>query len=727
MSNIQTRPTAASAAVPTPAIPSRIEAHPEKTAVATGSTETPPSPLAQNDRATATVRPQDMTHAQAAVQDNLTPPSFDANDLQRLLKTPAQRLQLQRVLQQQPQLAEAFTRHEGGAETLALLKKPRLSAEETRTVQRFLSQHADTSLAYPGHATGIDGQYGKRTHQAVLNLLSQELGSNTAPAKAVYQGLGAELNALDPEALTAFKEKYPRMDALLQKPRLTKTEVLQLQQALVDAGENLSYRGHPTGVDGDFGKRSKAALANVIASVKTSAQTPVEPPAEPAPVSPAEPSPDTQSPEVQFSAQEALPKLARKAQTLPAETLAKLPAGVQEGLKAAAAGSLSKSAARDLQQALVDMGQKLNYPGHPTGVDGAPGQRTRQALANVLNAAVSGETAAVTKSGPFPQYDSMLDDGLLDMTMAIGYDEGTEKYASAHLREQYKMLGQLADRGYVRNDARARELLKEAGHDLKADYTAFYVKENVAEKDGKPVHALVRVIHAGDGTQGAQKRAAAIESMNQSDVFMYGGHARYGTGMDFDRNFTVTIDWNGVENAPDTGKVTYKDYGALKKLLGGNAGGNQWLQKLEAQGKITINGSNDGNIRMSEKDLHRAEFGSRLMNKALEGVENTLSEEITGDRHRLWLFNGCRTSDYMASIHAESRSNVQLKGEKLDVITTEQTLYWHNISDSLMSFLDGVTAADGTPDLNQRLQSANPEQADRATHAMNGFQDNPQP
>jgi hypothetical protein len=251
------------------------------------------------------------------------------------------------------------------------------------------------------------------------------------------------------------------------------------------------------------------------------------------------------------------------------------------------------------------------------------------------------------------------------------------------------------------------------------------VKENISEKDGKPVHALVRVIHAGDGTQGAQKRAAAIEAMNQSDVFMYGGHARYGTGIDFDRNFTVTIDWQGVANAPDTGKVTYKDYGALKELLGGNAKANQWLTTLQKQGKIDIEGSNDGNVRMSEKDLHRAEFGSRLMNEALEGVQNTLSEEIQGDRYRLWLFNGCRTVDYMPSIEAEAKDNSMLKSKNLDVVTTEQTLYWQNISHSLMNFLDGVMAQDGTPDLLQRMEQANPQQADRATHSVHGFADNP--
>lgn len=680
--------------------------------------------------------PQDkgLQDAHQQVSSQLASPAgLSSDDLQRLLKSPTQRRQISRVLQQAPALKQAFLQREGGAEVLNLLQQRTLSSAQTRQIQSFLAQHSGASLAYPGHATGIDGQYGTRTQQALLSFLTQALDQPAAATPATPEapartGPGAVLNTLSASQRQQLQAQAPEVYALLQKGPLTATENRQLQQALVDAGHDLSYPGHPTGVDGDFGPRSRAALASwaqqhsqVAEEPATPAQPtqPTTPPAEPeAPVAPPAAKPS-------LSAETPLNRLAQQVLDLPADTQAKLPTALQEALRQVAGGDTSKPTAKALQQALVDMGQKLNYPGHATGVDGQPGQRTRQALVNVVESAITGKAAAVQKSGPFPHYDRMLDDNLLDMTLAIGYDEGTDVYASAHTFEQRKMLDALADRGFVRDDAKALALLKAAGQDLQADYTALYVKENVSEKDGKPVHAIVRVIHAGDGTQGAEKRAAAIEAMNQSDVFMYGGHARYGTGMDFDRNFTVTIDWNGVPNAPAQGKVTYKDYGALKDLLGGNAEANQWLATLDKQGKISVEGSNDGNIRMSEKDMHRAEFGSRLMNKALEGVDNTLSEEIQGDRYRLWLFNGCRTVDYMPSIQAESRENPLLGSKNLDVMTTEQTLYWHNISNSLMQFLDGVMAQDGTPDLLGRMTGANPEQADHATHSVHGFADNP--
>lgn len=713
--------------IPTPA--------PGKPPVAVATTALPQgdaATLSQGEQAQTTSQATQNTALQAThenVQQQLgNPPALSKDELQRLLKTPTQRRQLSRVLQQAPGLKQAFVKHRGGAEVLALLQQRILTPDQTKTVQRFLAQHTQTSLAYPGHATGIDGQYGQRTHDALVELLTEAITEPTAPAapieKPVFQGPGQVLNSLSSAAREALQQKHPEVYRQLLEPHQSPANTRLLQQAIADAGYDLRYPGHATGVDGDFGARSQAALHQLIQDVQPStAPAPSEPPAPPASTPPV---PEPLSPPLRsLNASDSLPRLVTQILAMPEAVRAKLPAPLEHALTKIAAGDHSRATATALQQALVDMGQKLNYPGHSTGIDGQPGQRTRQALVNVAEAAQTGQAAAVQKSGPFPHYDRMLDDNLLDMTMAIGYDEGTDQYASAHIFEERKMMNELADKGFVRDDAKARALLKAAGQEIKADYTAFYVKENISEKDGKPVHALVRVIHAGDGTQGAQKRAAAIEAMNQSDVFMYGGHARYGTGIDFDRNFTVTIDWQGVANAPATGKVTYKDYGALKELLGDNAKANQWLTTLQKQGKIDIQGSNDGNIRMSEKDLHRAEFGSRLMNEALDGVKNTLSEEIQGDRYRLWLFNGCRTVDYMPSIEAEAQDNSVLKSKNLDVVTTEQTLYWQNISHSLMNFLDGVMAQDGTPDLLQRMEQANPQQADRATHSVHGFADNP--
>ncbi|MBC7896429.1 MAG: amidohydrolase family protein, partial [Cytophagaceae bacterium] len=93
---------------------------------------------------------------------------------------------------------------------------------------------------------------------------------------------------------------------------------------------------------------------------------------------------------------------------------------------------------------------------------------------------------------------------------------------------------------------KAAALRQAAGRPKSTTRGMWFVKENVGTSAGKPVHAVVRVISPeaealGDGSQA---RAAALEGMEQGDVFEYGGHARYGTGPDFDRNYRFTVDWD---------------------------------------------------------------------------------------------------------------------------------------------------------------------------------------
>ncbi len=730
----------------------------------------------------------------------------DPAELKRLLSDPKTRVRLGQTLARQPELSKAILSQPGGDQILKLLQTPRLDPAQVKQIQRFAIEALGQDISYQGSASGIDGEYGQRTHQALLSLfenLSTESPADTSappvqtPEPSADQALISP-GKPEPKATTAFaqaesvadfaqafaelpsakqaqlRQQAPELIAQLKQVsnQASQSEIKALQTLLKQTGHDLSYAGNRSGVDGDFGPISRQALQQELQKqLQVTAPEPppvlvvdspatTQPPATPPPVSPTEKKPPTTVPvEVPVKVETPVAIVEPKVPTAPDQTalalkslqglsaqtaleplsrqLLSLPEAAQSQfqeqepklyqlLVAASKAPLSKSQAINLQTQLVQSGQKLNYPGHATGIDGNPGQRSRQALLNRFQEVLSGQTIASQKSGPFPQYDRMLDDNLLDMTVAIGYDEGDKNWASSNLIEEVKMEAALSQRGFKHDNARALALLKEAGQTPDAEYSAFYVKESVQSHNGKPVHAIVRLIKAGDGQAGQANRKAAIEGMNQSDVFMYGGHARFGSGIDFDRNFTVTVDWEGVANAPAQGKVTYSDYHELKTLLGDdNASAIQWMKRLESAGKMTVNPSNDGNIRMSEKNLHPAEFGAHLMQTALSGVDNTLSEEIQSDRYKLWLFNGCRTEDYHQPIANEARSNAQLKSENLDLFTTNETLYWQNISSSLLAFMDGVMAEDGSPDLSLRLQNANPEQAPAITHRNHGFEDNP--
>jgi hypothetical protein len=511
--------------------------------------------------------------------------------------------------------------------------------------------------------------------------------------------------------------------------RTSKADIQKVQSFLAAAGKNIRYAGHPTGIDGIVGSRTQAALKSLMLDhlPKPVAATPPTPPT--APVADVAPSPlkvadidarlgETRQPLNAFAA-------VIKQDPRLREVLSATPRGA--AALAALEGPPTSAKIRAVQEFLVkDHGKDLAYRGHATGIDGDYGTRTYAALRDVVRAQVAtlnGETAAPRE--PFPRYDRMFDDNLLDMTLAVGYDEGIQGYQGANLYEEYMVRQKITAQGFVRDDAKAKALLEKAGQNVAGSYDSFYVKENVSTANGEPVHAVIRLITSGDGQRGAANKAAALEGMNQSDVFMYGGHARYGTGLDFDANYAVTVDWTGVPNAPAEGKVRYNQYDTLKKLLGGtDAAAIQRLEQLKKQGKVTVHESNDGNIFMSEKNQHPYEFGSQLMEAATAGRTNTLAEDIQGDKYRLWLFNGCRTEDYAASLQAAAKKNPALNEQNLDLVLSNESLYWNDISTSLSTFLEGIVAQDSAVGLEHRLESVNIE-AGKNSHNFRGLQDNP--
>ncbi|MGE3724826.1 MAG: hypothetical protein AB7I41_04695 [Candidatus Sericytochromatia bacterium] len=625
--------------------------------------------------------------ALAQVQSQLSP-DFGPAEFDRLFSGSKLNLKdVQIVLTRRPDLVATLQALPGGAATLELIKtaaKRPLKEAEVLQLQHFLVESTGAKIGYKGHATGLDGDYGSRTHGALLHFLRQKLSLSSTAAAPADPSLGSsQASALsDPKVLSP-----ERLQQLLPGPRQSFKTVAKVVQQLPPASRE-RINSFPEG-------------SAFLASLEKAEQTPP-----------------------------------------------------------------SKAEIHAMQAFLVKQGADLHYPGHPTGIDGQYGSKTFQAIRTFLvqslqvptpSSDAQGTSQAVSQSGskpvqpvstqvsgvapatqpqttpadgPYPRYDRMLEDGLLDMTVALGYDEGAPGYAPSHFSEEIRLTSEIQSRGYVRNDAKALELLKQAGKSVKGEYSAFYLKENIATSQGKPVHSIVRVITSGEGQSGALKRKTALEGMNQSDVFMYGGHARFGTGPDFDSNLSVTIDWEGVPNPKGQGKVTYHDETALKELLSPSGNDGQALdalKRLQKLGKVSIEGQNAGNLRIGTENKHPYEFGSYLMNEALKDTSSqALTEEISGGQYRLWLFNGCRTQDYQPPIRAMGQKNSALNAENLDLIMTNQTLWWENTATSLMAFLDGVSDFENTADLNQRLQNANPEQGKNGkTHVRQGFDDNP--
>jgi peptidoglycan hydrolase-like protein with peptidoglycan-binding domain len=307
-----------------------------------------------------------------------------------------------------------------------------------------------------------------------------------------------------------------------------------------------------------------------------------------------------------------------------------------------------------------------------------------------------------------PDYDRMFEDGLLEITIARGFDEhGNAGPETAQIIQGLKDV-----RGFEQNLEKAHALRKAAGRPPSTTGGIWFVKENVGMSADKPVHAVVRVITPeaealGDGS-GA--RAAALEAMNQGDVFQYGGHARYGTGPDFDRNYRFTVDWDKVAKPPEgkSGVEHFDDAELLQEALKIHGSAKQRIakfEKLRADGVITFHAVSTGNIGINPKPMsHTGDFGAHLMGLAAANQERPLESSITESRYRVWLFNGCSTKDYVKAIR--STSNQNLAAGNLGLHVTDDAIPSNESAEALLTYLDGIMARESAAALEERLEGA---------------------
>lgn len=321
----------------------------------------------------------------------------------------------------------------------------------------------------------------------------------------------------------------------------------------------------------------------------------------------------------------------------------------------------SAETVKKLQNALLDLGYALPK----FGADGDFGGETTRAVRQFQtdqNREVTGKLDAATltaldKVAPapgtravvFPEYDQMFKDGVLTTTLGIGFDE-----TGADLYERKRVLDGLNARGFqkldVKNltDAQLREKgLNPATIDREGTY---YIKPFMHQ--GKQVQALVKYVDRY--TQGHKDRFAS--GMVQDDLVLYGGHARYGSGPDFDHK--ESTDGNFV--------------------IGANAQGHR-TGKLE-----------------QSYDAH--------MREILRNAPNDLERARMTDAYQMVFFSGCTTKHYLD----EMRGIPQNKDwRNLDVIGSNDILYWNDIANNVMSVLDGVMGGKSMNDMQSSLERSN--------------------
>jgi peptidoglycan hydrolase-like protein with peptidoglycan-binding domain len=242
-------------------------------------------------------------------------------------------------------------------------------------------------------------------------------------------------------------------------------------------------------------------------------------------------------------------------------------------------------AVQKVQQALLDIG--FNMPVY--GADGGYGSEAAKAVSRFqrdMGLSATGRVdkktlEALARVAPppgkqlerNPEYDELFQDGRLDMTIAQGFDENGTADGSI-----WRLQRGLQDQGFRRIDPermseKEREKLG-VGPDRYEKGATYFTKQITDPVSRKPVDVVVKLITPGSAATPEEVRDMFKRALERDEVVSYNGHARYGTGPDFDAidsgrgNFVIDRDGGptGHPHAPLTTALANKPESMLKDL-----------------------------------------------------------------------------------------------------------------------------------------------------------------
>lgn len=341
-------------------------------------------------------------------------------------------------------------------------------------------------------------------------------------------------------------------------------------------------------------------------------------------------------------------------------------ADVAAGRSELARGAKSTAVER-MQEALVASGYQLKpvpqkEKGYArTGIDGNFGANTEAAVKKFqidhgLPATGRLDRATVgllsMEAEKYPEYDKLYADGKLETTIAIGYDEG-----NSHLAEIRDVNEGLRAQGYTEIDPKTAtaDQLRAAGIEpAKVDKEVRYFTKTFQYK-GKDIKSVVTLITPS--TPNAKDKFA--RAVANSEVVLYGGHGRYGSGPDFDNISSTT--------------------------------GNFVIGNPYAPGHVT-----------------------------LPAGRTSLQQTQMTNNYQFMVFTGCTTHHYVDDLRRQPGKNT----ENLDLMVTNKVLYWNNVSESVLTPLDGLTNGQSVNQIESRLEVINQDTGEPDKWQSNGFGDN---
>lgn len=362
-----------------------------------------------------------------------------------------------------------------------------------------------------------------------------------------------------------------------------------------------------------------------------------------------------------------------------------------------------RGAVAKVQQALVALGFEL--PLH--GADGRYGSETEEAIRqfrarHAPPASTTLDAAALRvldRVAPPPgeqvehtvDYDRLLADGRLDITVGVGHSDSrtlVEDAESGEYEETERTFEEAAAerfRSWLADNGFRLELFGLSGEEFYRTAHEFTWTGGDGTVRTRTVDVWVRLVVAGPGAAAAFRRG-----LSSDEIAIYKGHARYGSGPDFDAKASAVENFRiGIDRA------------------------------LEEAGRRT---------RVQEARRHGV-----AVDEENDLVEMTSSGEFDEDRYRVWFFNACTSMAYLDEIreHAGGTDTVDVVGSRtptsFSVLDSEAELT------RVQRFLEGILDAEsiesvvaGLDELERELREAHGGTAPAGgTYTSSGFGDNP--
>lgn len=295
-----------------------------------------------------------------------------------------------------------------------------------------------------------------------------------------------------------------------------------------------------------------------------------------------------------------------------------------------------------VQHALIDL--MFGMPRY--GADGVIGRETQQAVRQFQRwqgIRPGGEVNAITmmaldqvapppgtQATRYPEYASMIRDGQLTVTVGVGYDEG-----SYDLGELTQLVTALRAEGFVQTGSTAVDAVH-----------TFTRALGISGHSG-----VMRVRVVSRNTRRPESEFA--EGLVHDAVTIYVGHARYGTGPDFDakestaENFVIGL-------------------GAPQHITGALEPGY---------------------------DPH--------MNQILRGVPNDLlTTRFDPQLDQLWAFAGCTTRHYLDELRVLTAGK---NTRNLDLVVSTRPIYWRDMGTYPLDMIKGLLRGESINQIVRRL------------------------